>query len=157
MRPTSGNADGGRPHMQPYPRPPRMPSAGVYAAQVGPILSLKCEEYARGELYVGLLTRHPFPEGHGYEELVGEGYARQPIRVNAFTSERDANTDLISFGAVGDDWPAASHLGVFNGDGKLVAYGRLASMSRLLMTGEVRFQPQSILLKRPIALPRSRQ
>jgi hypothetical protein len=63
----------------------------------------------------------------------------------------------LSFGPVAEDRPAATDLRVFDGAGRLIAYGRLAPMSRLLMKGVVAFHPRSILLKRPAAPLQPRQ
>ncbi len=54
------------------------------------------------------------PAKTGANELAGTGYAQQDVTMATTTAQAIANDDLITFGAAGADWLAATHFGLWN-------------------------------------------
>ena len=78
------------------------------------------------QLTIGLYTAAPSPEGAGGRELCVAGYARQSVSFGPLSAHRRAslNASPVTFDAVAS-WPQPTHVGVFDIDGAVLAYGLL--------------------------------
>ncbi len=123
-----GYADGGGAPLQPPRSPPARQKVGTFTVDLGPTLSLKLRDDLPKGLMLGLLTQAPFPEGNGFEELIAEGYARQPLGFER-QRVRDTSNTAVTFGPVTPDWPNATHAAIFNEDGALLYYGAIHPLS----------------------------
>lgn len=82
--------------------------------------------------YIGLLTLLPDVTGHGYEELVGTGYKRQPVvwyRSHADGVLRNARP--VVFPPTKSDWPEQMGFAIFDSDegGVLLTAGYFTNTS----------------------------
>lgn len=82
--------------------------------------------------YIGLLTLLPDVTGHGYEELVGTGYKRQPViwyRSHADGVLRNARP--VQFPPTKPDWPEQLGFAIFDSEegGVLLTAGYFTNTS----------------------------
>lgn len=91
------------------------------------------------EVYVGVLTQEPSPDGSNVVEPVG-GYLRQTLTLSDPTIVSNmtytSNTTKIMFPTATLDWDQVTHMGIFDGSDNLLAYGPLAA-PRTIPTGDV--------------------
>lgn len=75
-----------------------------------------------------LLPGSPPPEGGGVQQIIGAGYEPQRLVLapTAYGSRTVRNTEPVQFAEV-LDWQQATHVGVVNADGDVIAYGPLRS------------------------------
>lgn len=91
------------------------------------------------EVYVGVLTQEPSPDGSNVVEPSG-GYLRQAITFTAPSIVNNmtyfSNDTKIMFPTATLDWAQVTHMGIFDGDDNLLVYGPLAA-PRTIPTDDV--------------------
>lgn len=113
-------------------RRPQEQPGGPVAATMGLVSGLRGRSYRpRLALQLGLLSKAPTPEGHGWVEVEAENYARQPfVLAHGPVSNGHVqllNRDLIVFGPCDLSWPVVTHIAALDPDGDLHAYGAVVS------------------------------
>jgi hypothetical protein len=104
------------------------------------------------DLWVGLLTKPPMPEGFGHKELdTGRGYARQPIVVHSLNdlnlSSTPRNRDEIRFDTISHLDPHVTHCGIFDDQGAVLFYGLLDGDGQRKPNGPIVFDRHKISLE----------
>lgn len=98
-------------------------------------------------LTVGLLTAAPSAEGGDVQEIDDVEYKRQPggfrNASESGMSRQLRSAAAVSFGPV-SNWPSATHVGLFDQTGALVAYGPLVTSPGHAEAGEVVFAASAV-------------
>lgn len=100
------------------------------------------------ELFVGLLSRPPAPEGIGAVEISGARYVRQPVTMVARTHSSMvvvSNGRVVFAGA--DQWEQPTHAALFNGADELIGYGILMGAPGVAGSGAASFGTGMIRLR----------
>lgn len=97
------------------------------------------------DLYAALFTRIP-EEGHGGEEVTGEGYARVPIGKLDMQPGNHVlvNKEQVTFPGVRGSWGTITGFGIFGGDGRLYVSGSLSGGINLHAGDTLNFPPNGI-------------
>lgn len=117
---------GGRPQQLKPQERPALQGEGLYRAHTGPVIFQVLATTLPGELTAGLLLARPSIEGDAYIETEGGAYERQPVAFDLASSHHWANIAEVCFPMPDAAQTAASHLGIFGPDGRLLYYGWLA-------------------------------
>ena len=106
------------------------------------------------DVTVGLLTSPPSADGSNINEPnVAYGYVRQPIAFSPATRENGVSSVLRSnvssvFGpAKVSNWPTVTHLAIFDGQGRLLAYSPLATSRTAPIGDTISFGSTAVQLR----------
>lgn len=99
-----------------------------------------------GAYSMGLLTKGPTHEGLRAEELVAEGYSRQPVHFEppAEFSEIVRSGGRVSFGEIAPLGAEITRAAIFDDKGNLVAYGLISAAPGQVASTELAFAPGAI-------------